>query len=152
MEGAVKSNGMGLSEQLCFALYAASRAATGRYRSLLDPLGLTYPQYLVMLVLWERGATTIGELGEQLQLDSGTISPLVKRLEGAGIVSRRRAPEDERSVLVEATDRGIELQRRAEHVPEEVGRSMGLDYEQRLELRKTLMRLAESLDAATPRD
>ena len=92
-----------LDEQLCFALYAAQRAVTAAYRPLLDELGLTYPQYLVLLVLWERGETTVKELAAALRLDYGTLSPLLKRLEAAGLVRRERAAHDERSVLVACT-------------------------------------------------
>jgi DNA-binding transcriptional ArsR family regulator len=95
-----------LDEQLCFALYAAQRAVTAAYRPLLDELGLTYPQYLVLLVLWERGETTVKELAAALRLDYGTVSPLLKRLEAAGLVRRERSARDERSVLVAVTGRG----------------------------------------------
>ena len=91
---------------LCFALYSASRKTTRTYRELLEPWSLTYPQYLVLYVLWNQGPRTIRELGEEMQLDSGTLSPLVKRLEQAGYVSRHRAPEDERVVNIELTDAG----------------------------------------------
>src|SRR3989442_3417550 len=96
-------DGLGLDDQLCFALYAASRAVTAAYRPLLAELDLTYPQYLVMLVLWERGSGTVKELGDALELDYGTLSPLLKRLEAAGLVHRERRPEDERSVRVALT-------------------------------------------------
>ncbi len=98
-----------LDEQLCFALYAAQRALTAAYRPLLDELGLTYPQYLVLLVLWERGETPIKDLATALHLDYGTLSPLLKRLESAGLVHRERAAHDERSVLVACTERGTAL-------------------------------------------
>ena len=89
-----------LDDQLCFALYAASRAVTTRYRPLLDELGLTYPQYLVMLVLWDRDSISVGELGAALQLESSTLSPLLKRLEAGGLLRRERRPDDERSVAI----------------------------------------------------
>ncbi|MBN9268669.1 MAG: MarR family transcriptional regulator, partial [Mesorhizobium sp.] len=88
-----------LDQQLCFALYSASGLMTKLYRPLLDPLGLTYPQYLAMLALWERAPSTVGELGEALGLDSATLTPLLKRMEAGGLVTRRRDPEDERRVL-----------------------------------------------------
>ncbi|MEV0223751.1 MarR family transcriptional regulator [Streptomyces sp. NPDC050704] len=106
-----------LDDQLCFALYAAQRAVTAAYRPLLDALGLTYPQYLVMLVLWERGELTVKELAAALRLDYGTLSPLLKRLESAGFVRRERSARDERSVLVALTGQGEELRGRAECVP-----------------------------------
>jgi MarR family transcriptional regulator, organic hydroperoxide resistance regulator len=117
---AVKNDHLRLDDQLCFALYAASRAVTARYRPLLDPLGLTYPQYLVMLVLWEQDQATVQQLGRQLRLDSGTLSPLLKRLEDAGLVTRARRPEDERSVLVRLTARGRRLRTRAAAVPDKM--------------------------------
>lgn len=102
-----------LQDQLCFALYAASRAVTARYRPLLDELGLTYPQYLVMLVLWERADVSVRELGGALQLESSTLSPLLKRLEANGLVRRERRADDERSVSVRLTEAGTGLRERA---------------------------------------
>src|SRR6516165_10432261 len=106
-----------LDDQLCFALYAASRAVTQRYRPMLEELGLTFPQYLVMLVLWERGATTVKGLAEALQLDYGTLSPLLKRLANAGLVTRRRRSEDERTVEISLTRAGSALKARASKIP-----------------------------------
>src|ERR671926_1268386 len=99
-----------LDDQLCFALYAASRAVTARYRPMLDELGLTYPQYLVMMLLWEEDHQTVGQLGNKLALDSGTLSPLLKRLTAAGLVTRHRRADDERSVSVRLTEAGRALQ------------------------------------------
>ena len=115
-----------LDDQLCFALYAASRAVTSRYRPLLDELGLTYPQYLVLLVLWEHSAVSVKDLGAALQLDYGTLTPLVKRLESNGLVRRRRRPDDERSVEITLTDQGLALRDRARTVPSAIGDAMGL--------------------------
>src|SRR3954470_3664742 len=95
-----------LDNQLCFALYSASLAMTKLYKPLLDELGLTYPQYLVMLALWERDGSTVSELGQRLYLDSGTLTPLLKRLEAAGLVSRVRSTEDERRVHLRLTSAG----------------------------------------------
>jgi DNA-binding MarR family transcriptional regulator len=119
-----------LQDQLCFALYAASRAVTTRYRPLLDKLGLTYPQYLVMLVLWEQNGVSVRELGTALQLESSTLSPLLKRLEGGGLIRRERRADDERSVAIRLTDAGAELQKKARSVPLAIGEAMGLDPEQ----------------------
>lgn len=119
--------GLGLDDQLCFALYSASRAVTARYRPLLDDMGLTYPQYLVMLALWESGPATVGELGRRLHLDSGTLSPLLKRLEASELVSRRRRSQDERSVEVVLTGSGHRLRERATCLPAAIGAAMGLD-------------------------
>ncbi|MFB9565630.1 MarR family winged helix-turn-helix transcriptional regulator [Saccharopolyspora hordei] len=142
---------LALDRQLCFALYSASRAFTNLYRPLLGELGLTYPQYLVMLVLWERESLTVKELGAALRLDSGTLSPLLKRLEGSGLVVRRRSAEDERSVAVALTAEGRELQERARHIPDCMLDATGLEAEDVLELRSTVERLTASLDAAAAR-
>ena len=109
-----------LDEQLCFALYSASRALTRAYQPLLEPLGLTYPQYLVMLVLWEGEPLSVSELGARLALDSGTLTPLLKRLEEANLVERRRGVEDERVVRVSLTRAGAALQGPARDVPKEL--------------------------------
>jgi DNA-binding MarR family transcriptional regulator len=106
-----------LDNQLCFALYSASLAMTKLYKPLLDALGLTYPQYLTLLVLWERDGVTVSELGERLSLDSGTLTPLLKRLDAAGLVSRLRDTADERRVRVQLTDEGRSLKARARHIP-----------------------------------
>jgi DNA-binding MarR family transcriptional regulator len=119
-----------LDDQLCFALYAASRAVTARYRPLLDELGLTYPQYLVMLVLWDRDGSTVSDLGKALQLESSTLSPLLKRLEAAGLLRRERRPDDERSVALYLTDAGAALRERAAAVPTSMGDAMGLTAEE----------------------
>jgi DNA-binding MarR family transcriptional regulator len=134
-----------LENQLCFALYAASGLVTRAYRPLLEPLGLTYPQYLVMLVLWERGAATVGELGEALELDSGTLTPLLKRLEAAGFVARRRDPADERRVIVDLTDAGQALKARAAEVPAGLACKLGLPLEAIVDLRTSLRDLARRM-------
>lgn len=118
---------LALDDQLCFALYAASRAVTARYRPLLDGIGLTYPQYLVMLVLWEEGRCTVTRIGRRLRLDSGTLSPLLKRLEAAGLVYRERDPHDERSVVIGLTRTGQGLRRRAARVPQRLAASLRID-------------------------
>jgi len=106
-----------LDNQLCFALYSTSLAMTKLYKPLLDELGLTYPQYLAMLVLWERDGLMVSELGERLFLDSGTLTPLLKRLEGAGLIARIRAVEDERRVHISLTAAGRKLKAKAEKIP-----------------------------------
>ena len=106
-----------LDNQLCFALYSASLAMTKLYKPLLDELGLTYPQYLVMLVLWEGDGLMVSELGQRLSLDSGTLTPLLKRLEAAGLISRMRDVQDERRVHVHLTAAGRRLKARAAKVP-----------------------------------
>lgn len=132
-----------LDDQLCFALYAASRAVTARYRPLLDELGLTYPQYLVMLVLWEQDSISVRDLGTALQLESSTLSPLLKRLEAAGLLLRERRPDDERSVAIRLTEEGARLRERAGEVPTAIGDAMGLTPEQDA-LAKQLLRLITS--------
>ncbi len=138
-----------LRDQLCFALYAASRAVTARYRPLLDELGLTYPQYLVLLVLWERGETSVKDLGAALMLDSGTLSPLLKRLAAAGLVTRRRSADDERSVLVATTAKGTALRERAAAVPTRLVEAAQLPATDFAALRDTLVALTRTLTTPT---
>lgn len=114
-----------LEDQLCFALYAASRAMTTRYRPMLDKLGLTYPQFLVLVVLWERGEATVSSLGQQLRLDSGTLSPLLKRLELAGLITRARGVDDERSVRISPTPAADALRERAGAMPDAIRGCIG---------------------------
>ena len=106
-----------LDNQLCFALYSASLAMTKLYKPWLDELGLTYPQYLAMLALWEQDGPSVSQLGERLRLDSGTLTPLLKRLEAAGLLTRMRATDDERRVHVTLTAAGRRLRARAEKIP-----------------------------------
>lgn len=120
-----KTATLALDDQLCFALYSASRAMTARYRSVLEGLGLTYPQYLVMLVLWGEGPVAVGRLGQRLSLDSGTLSPLLKRLEANGLITRNRCPDDERSVEVGLTPRGRRLRERAVRIPPQIHKAVG---------------------------
>ncbi len=140
-----------LDDQLCFALYAAQRAMTAAYRPLLDELGLTYPQYLVLLVLWERGEVTVKELGAALCLDYGTVSPLLKRLEAAGLVRRERSVLDERSVSVGVTGRGAELRDRAARVPGALLAATELSGGEVARLRGELWELAERAQGAADR-
>jgi len=139
---------LALDEQLCFALYASSRAVTALYRPLLEDLGLTYPQYLVMLVLWERGAVQVKELADALHLDYGTLSPLIKRVEANGLVRRARRTDDERSVQVILTEAGNALKTRARELPRVIACAMDLDPEALATLRASLNRLAESVTAS----
>lgn len=139
-----------LDHQICFSLHAATRAFNGVYREALKELGLTYPQYLVMLVLWEHGELPVKGIGERLRLDSGTLSPLLKRLEAAGYVERRRSPEDERSVTVRATAAGAGLRERALGVPRRIAAATGLDLAEIAELRDRLGALAARLDGIDP--
>lgn len=147
--GADSALTLALEEQLCFALYAASRAVTALYRPMLEDLGLTYPQYLVMLVLWDRGAVPVKKLADALHLDYGTLSPLLKRLEANGHVRRARRSDDERSVQIILTDTGHALKTRAERLPRIIADAMDLGPESLATLHATLDRLAESVAANT---
>ncbi|MFL9683933.1 MarR family winged helix-turn-helix transcriptional regulator [Streptomyces sp. KL110A] len=139
-----------LDRQICFSLHAAARAFNGVYREALKDLGLTYPQYLVMLVLWEHGELPVKGIGERLRLDSGTLSPLLKRLEAAGYVERRRSAEDERSVTARVTAEGAALRERALGVPRRIAAATGLDLADIADLRERLGTLSERLDGAAP--
>jgi MarR family transcriptional regulator, organic hydroperoxide resistance regulator len=139
---------MTLDDQLCFALYAASRAVTALYRPVLDALGLTYPQYLVMLVLWERDSVPVKELGAALQLDYGTLTPLLKRLETHGLLRRERRIDDERSVLITLTEGGAALRERARELPAFIGNAMDLDTAEFEQLRTSLRRLTANVAKA----
>jgi MarR family transcriptional regulator, organic hydroperoxide resistance regulator len=135
-----------LDDQLCFALYAASRAVTARYRPMLDKLGLTYPQYLVMMLLWETDHQTVGQLGSRLALDSGTLSPLLKRLTAAGLVTRHRRVEDERSVSISLTDAGRALEQKALAISEEMIGAIGFDNGEFEELMQRLRLLTDRVN------
>lgn len=134
-------------QQICFALYSASRSITGRYRELLAPLGVTYPQYLAMLILWETGTSTVGEIGERLQLDSGTLSPLLRRLEGLGLVTRARSTEDERVVEVTLTPEGDALRVHAPGIAEQICASTGLPLDELVELQQQIATLSQRVRA-----
>jgi DNA-binding MarR family transcriptional regulator len=133
-------------DYVCLALYTASRAVTGWYRDQLEELGLTYPQYLVMRRLWQHGPSPIKDLAAALQLDYGTLSPLLKRLEAAGLVSRHRQPDDERSVEIALTDAGEAMRAQADDIPTELACAVGLDPRAYDELLATLRRLTASVN------
>lgn len=136
-----------LDDQLCFALYSASRAVTAAYRPLLAELGLTYPQYLVLLVLWEEGHANVGRLCERLRLDSGTLSPLLKRLEAVGYVTRERSAEDERRVDVVLTSAGKRLQEKASCIPERLLAVSDMSLDEIVALREAVQRLSDTVHA-----
>ncbi|GGG22670.1 putative transcriptional regulator, MarR family protein [Rhodococcoides trifolii] len=136
---------MALDRQVCFALHSASRATTAVYRPLLDELGITYPQYLVLLALWEQDGLAVGELGRRLELDSGTLSPLLKRLEQAGHLTRLRSTGDERRVDIHLTDTGSALRERAHALPECLFAASGLTEAEMSGLAHLLHRLTGSL-------
>jgi len=131
-----------LDNQLCFALYGAANRMTRLYRPILDALGLTYPQYLAMLVLWEQSPRTVGALGDALDLDSSTLTPLLKRLEAGGLVERHRDPDDERRVIVALTEKGQALREQAVTVPEKLFCALDLPLEAITTLRERLKTLA----------
>jgi DNA-binding MarR family transcriptional regulator len=143
----VREDHLRLENQLCVALYTASRAVTGAYRPLLDEIGLTYSQYAVMLELWEHDSTTLRDLGDKLHLDSGTLSPLLKRLESLGLVSRSRRADDERVLQVAITDTGRALRERAACAQQTVEAMTGLDHGSLARLRDELNELASRLRA-----
>jgi len=119
-----------LENQLCFPLYACSKEVIRQYRKPLEPLNLTYTQYIVMMVLWEKSELTVGELGKKLYLDTGTLSPLLKAMEEKGLLERNRSKADERIVTVKITEKGEELQKEAMSVPEEMGKCIHLEADE----------------------
>lgn len=148
---------VGIDSQLCFALYSASRAMTAAYRPILAELDLTYPQYLVLLVLWEEerraeDGVTVRRLGDRLHLDSGTLSPLLKRLEANGLVQRTRSREDERVVVVTLTAAGRRLEEKAQCIPGRLGAAIGFTEKQAADLRDAVRQLTDALDASTERE
>ena len=135
---------MKLANQLCFPLYAASRNVISLYTPLLKPLGLTYTQYIVFLVLWERDGITVGELCEKLMLDNGTISPLLKKMQQAGYVEKKRSPEDDRVVVITLTGQGKALQEKAKDIPGKVAGCIDLPPEKAQALYALLYELLDS--------
>ena len=142
---------LALDHQLCFALYSASLAMTKLYKPLLEPLGLTYPQYLVMLVLWEGDGLAVSQLGERLALDSGTLTPLLKRLQAAGLVQRLRDAADERRVLLQLTAAGRALKARALAVPPQVAQAAGCELAEVAALTARLRALRQQVNTAAAR-
>jgi DNA-binding MarR family transcriptional regulator len=136
-----------LGNQLCFAVYSTAHAFNRIYKPLLDPLGLTYPQYLVMLILWDEEEATVKKLGQRLQLDSGTLTPLLKRLEAAGLVTRRRSASDERRVVITLTETGEKLNERAAAIPHALLCATGLDVPELSRMREELTSLRDRMVA-----
>lgn len=133
-----------LENQLCFPLYAASRIITRKYKPLLDPLGLTYTQYVVMLALWEQDALSVNQLGEILLLDSGTLTPLLKKLEGQGLVRRSRSTQDERMLIVEVTELGWKIKDKAAEVPLKIAGCLDISPDEGRSLQQLLHKIMES--------
>ncbi|MFE7719422.1 MarR family winged helix-turn-helix transcriptional regulator [Nocardia rhizosphaerihabitans] len=142
-----------LDRQVCFALAVANRSVLAVYRPLLEPMGLTHPQYLVMLALWGEAPMSVKSVAEAIQLDSATLSPLLKRLESAGLITRRRDPHDERTLLIDLTEAGQDLRRQAEQIPPAVVARLGVSLADLEELRDVLGRVnAAALRAADARE
>ena len=139
-----------LESQFCFAVYSAAHAVMRTYRPLLESLGLTYPQYLVMLVLWEAGEQTVGGLADRLLLDSSTLTPLLKRLETSGLVKRRRNPDNERQLIVSLTPEGQALREKARAIPSEILRCSGESVPNLTNLRDDIMRVRDSFALSRP--
>ena len=138
-----KYDALKLSNQLCFPLYACSREMIKLYKPWLDELGLTYTQYITMMVLWEHHATTVKSLGQELYLDSGTLTPLLKKLEEKGLVTRRRSEQDERNLIVTLTEKGEALREEALHIPAEMTKCVNLPKEDIRELYRMLYQMLE---------
>ena len=137
-----------LGNQICFAVYSTAHAFNRVYKPLLDKLGLTYPQYLVMMVLWERDGVPVKDIGEKLFLDSGTLTPLLKRMEAAGVIKRTRGTEDERQVLIALTPQGHALKEKARAVPEGILASSACSLGELFEMKNELIALRDELKAA----
>src|ERR1700686_690998 len=137
-----------LGNQLCFAIYSTAHAFNRVYKPLLDRLGLTYPQYLVMLVLWERDGLSVKDIGERLFLDSGTLTPLLKRLEAAGLIKRTRSTEDERQVLIALTSQGQALREKARAVPKAILAASACSVSELSAMKNEIVALRDRLNAA----
>ena len=134
-----------ISNQICFPIYALSKEIVNMYRPLLDKLGLTYPQYLVMMVLWENNFLSVGQIGEALRLDTGTLTPLLKRLEAKELVLRRRSNLDERIVIVSLTDKGKDLKSEATCVPAELAKKIDLPAHEVKQLRELIHKILNTI-------
>ncbi|SDA26141.1 DNA-binding transcriptional regulator, MarR family [Ruminococcus sp. YE71] len=140
---------MKLDNQLCFPIYAAARVITSLYTPYLKPLGLTYTQYILFLVLWEKDGLTVGEICKRLMLDSGTLSPLLKKLRDQGYIEKQQSASDERSFIITLTDKGRELQLKAKDIPLQVGSCVSIAPEKALQLRDLLNELLENRSTDT---
>ena len=138
---------MKLGNQLCFPLYAAARSITGLYTPLLKPLGLTYTQYILFLVLWEKDGLTVGEICKRLMLDSGTLSPILKKLRDQGYIIKQQSMTDERSFIITLTEKGKQLQEQAKDIPAQVGRCVHLPPEKAKQLYTLLYELLDDQSA-----
>ncbi|MGF6253346.1 MarR family winged helix-turn-helix transcriptional regulator [Ensifer sp. LBL] len=143
----IPEEALALGKQLCFAVYSAAHAFNRAYKPLLDRFGLTYPQYLVLLALWQQDEMTVKRIGEEIGLDSGTLSPLLKRLEAAGYVGRQRDPSDERQVIVRLTAKGQDLKNEAFGILVGISKASGCSLKQAEDIRETLHQLTRQLNA-----
>ena len=141
-----KYDALKIENQLCFPLYACSREVIKQYKPLLDEIGLTYTQYIAMMVLWERQEVTVKELGHCLFLDSGTLTPLLKKMEARGLVTRQRSEEDERNLIVRITEEGMALRERAVNIPAALARCVSLEPEEAQELYRLLYKILSALE------
>jgi len=130
-----------IENQLCFPLYACAKEVVKKYKPFLDEIGLTYTQYIVMMVLWEQKSINVKSLGEYLYLDSGTLSPLLKKMESQGLISRERASSDERNIIVTVTEKGSELQDKSSMIPDKIRKCIALSTEEALTLYKLLYKV-----------
>lgn len=138
MESKEEQDSLNIKNQVCFPIYALSKKVVNHYRAILDPLDITYPQYLVLLILWDKGEQTVGQLGESLFLDSGTLTPLLKRMEQKNILTRERSAQDERVVKLKLTQYGIDMKDQAKEIPRKLMQSMGFSLEELSELKSVI--------------
>ena len=136
-----KYDNLKLENQICFPLYACSKEIVKRYKPFLDKIDLTYTQYIVMLVMWEKEEINVKNLGELLFLDSGTLTPVLKKLELKGYISRTRNPDDERNLIISVQPKGIKLKEKAKNIPEEIGKCVNISFEEATSLYKTLYKI-----------
>lgn len=141
----MENDALKLENQICFMVYAAAREITKQYRPLLEELDVTYPQYLVLLVLWEQEEVSVKELGKKLYLDSGTLTPMLKRMEAHGLIVRNRSKQDERSVMVTLTKEGYALREKAECIPEALLEHMNMDAPELKELKSSLGKILNTV-------
>lgn len=137
----MKSDPLKLENQLCFPLYAAAKEVVRRYRPFLEPLGLTYTQYIAMMVLWEHKEITVSKMGKLLMLDSGTLTPMLKKMEASGLLTRRRSKQDERELIVTISQKGSDLRKEAVKIPEKMASCVALDLEEAILLKTLLSKL-----------
>lgn len=141
----MEHNPLLLENQLCFPLYACSREVVKKYKPYLDEIGLTYTQYIAMMVLWEKKSINVKSLGEALYLDSGTLTPLLKKMETQGLVTRNRSSEDERNLIVTLTKEGEDLREKAIDIPQKIGSCLNIDREKALALRSILNEMLDNM-------